>query len=62
MPARIFIVDDEPAIADAIQYALETEGLTVKRAGAENEAAEDAEVEDAKAKGLTVGNPTNACP
>ncbi len=45
-----------------IQTALETEGLTVKRAGAENEAAEDAEVEDAKAKGLAVGNPTNACP
>ncbi|MFC2609605.1 MAG: hypothetical protein ACFNYN_06830, partial [Peptidiphaga gingivicola] len=45
-----------------IQTALETEGLTVKRAEAENETAEEAEVEDAKAKGLAVGNPTNACP
>ena len=27
MKARILIVDDEPAIADAIQYALETEGF-----------------------------------
>ena len=40
-----------------IQTALETEGLTVERAAAENEAAEDA-----KAEGLAVGNPTNACP
>lgn len=31
MPARIFIVDDEPAIADAIQYALETEGFATSR-------------------------------
>lgn len=31
MPARIFIVDDEPAIADAIQYALETEGFVTFR-------------------------------
>jgi two-component system catabolic regulation response regulator CreB len=27
MKARILIVDDEPAIVDAIQYALETEGF-----------------------------------
>ena len=31
MPAHIFIVDDEPAIADAIQYALETEGFVTSR-------------------------------
>ncbi len=31
MPACIFIVDDEPAIADAIQYALETEGFATAR-------------------------------
>ena len=31
MPARIFIVDDRPAIADAIQYALETEGFVTSR-------------------------------
>ena len=30
---RILIVEDEPAIADAIDYALSTEGLTVVRAG-----------------------------
>lgn len=40
-----------------IQTALETEGLTVERPAAENEAAEGAEAE-----GLAVGNPTNACP
>lgn len=31
MSAHIFIVDDEPAIADAIQYALETEGFATSR-------------------------------
>jgi two-component system, OmpR family, catabolic regulation response regulator CreB len=31
--ARILVVEDEPAIADAIDYALTTEGLTVVRAG-----------------------------
>ena len=40
-----------------IQTALETEGLTVERPAAENEAAEGAEAER-----LAVGNPTNACP
>ena len=40
-----------------IQTALETEGLTVERPAAENEAAEGAEAE-----GLAVGDPTNACP
>ena len=29
--ARILVIDDEPAIADAIDYALTTEGLTVVR-------------------------------
>ena len=40
-----------------IQTALETEGLTVERPAAENEAAEGAEAER-----LAVGDPTNACP
>lgn len=31
--ARILVVEDEPAIADAIDYALSTEGMTVVRAG-----------------------------
>lgn len=31
--ARILVVEDEPAIADAIDYALSTEGLSVVRAG-----------------------------
>lgn len=31
--AHILVVEDEPAIADAIDYALSTEGLTVTRAG-----------------------------
>jgi two-component system catabolic regulation response regulator CreB len=29
--ARILVVEDEPAIADAVEYALSTEGLTVVR-------------------------------
>jgi two-component system catabolic regulation response regulator CreB len=29
--ARILVVEDEPAIADAVEYALSTEGLTVER-------------------------------
>ena len=31
MKAKILIVEDEPAIADNIQYALETEGLETVR-------------------------------
>jgi two-component system, OmpR family, catabolic regulation response regulator CreB len=30
--SRILVVEDEPAIADAVEYALSTEGLTVVRA------------------------------
>ena len=30
--SRILVVEDEPAIADAVEYALSTEGMTVVRA------------------------------
>ena len=31
--SRILVVEDEPTIADAVEYALSTEGMTVVRAG-----------------------------
>ena len=31
--SRILVVEDEPAIADTVEYALSTEGMTVVRVG-----------------------------
>jgi two-component system catabolic regulation response regulator CreB len=33
MPCRVLVVEDEPAIADAIEYALRSDGLAVERVG-----------------------------
>jgi two-component system response regulator RegX3 len=42
MAERILVVEDEPAIADAVEYALEAEGFDVEKAGDGNEALEAA--------------------
>jgi DNA-binding response OmpR family regulator len=31
LPTRVLVVEDEPAIADALIYALQTEGFHVER-------------------------------
>jgi two-component system response regulator RegX3 len=38
MPDRILVVEDEPALAEAIEYALEAEGFAVETAGDGNRA------------------------
>src|SRR5205823_12436476 len=40
MPERILIVEDEPAIAEAVEYALRAEGFEVEAVGASNAAVE----------------------
>jgi DNA-binding response OmpR family regulator len=45
MPNRILVVEDEPAIADAVEYALEAEGFDVDAVGDGNVALERARAE-----------------
>jgi two-component system response regulator RegX3 len=45
MPNRILVVEDEPAIADAVEYALEAEGFDVDAVGDGNVALERARTE-----------------
>ena len=45
MPNRILVVEDEPAISDAVEYALEAEGFDVDAVGDGNVALERARAE-----------------
>ena len=54
---KILIVDDEPAIADTLAYALSAEGYTTERCGLGHEALDKAEVEDYALIILDVGLP-----
>ena len=42
MPERILIVEDEPAIAEAVEYALKAEGFEVEAVDDGNDALEQA--------------------